>query len=413
MREFIKTQKLNGKLNVEDRYSFENVRGEYQYDVFSNKNMTGKFEVQNIPVEFLNEFDKNENFTFAGDGFFVKGKITGSSIFGKPDTLSFSVEETTSQIVWEGDEQRKLEMSYYIPYVSKLARNIKASWGYSEEYIVKFISNEFKLLVKNIEIKFNENISLVKHEKPDSIFHRLLFPMITIDIAKDEDIYKLLDNYKELMEQVMLVLSFILFHRLNCFGFEARIFDENNKVIHTIDHRYTKKKSGIDCLLEDKLEFNNYFNTDNVSKIIESFLALNEEHKQKFIRVIYSYLTIKELDIFEPKFKDTFYALEAISKIIVNPMTRISPEKLIINACDIAEIDLESFDFLPSNNSNELKWLISEYRNDLTHFNFNIKFDLSELFNERNKMMRLLRSLMMYYLTPELKEFPFPGKSLK
>lgn len=413
MREYIKTVKLFGNLKIGTDYVFENVRGEYQYDFYSNKDMKGTFEIKRLTADFLNDFPSLKSFIFSGHGITINGNVTGWSFGGEVETITFKIEDFITKILWEDAPPRKMDILYFIPYINLLARKIHSKWNSDDDYLIKFGSDEFKLKAKNISVVFYESVSLISYKTPDSIFHRMLYPKIEIDLTDDMDINSILNEYKEFMEEVVLVLSFLLFHRFNIYGYEAKIYDKENNIIQDIDYRYTKKKSGIDCIFKDNIEFNKYFNGDNVSKLIESFIALDNDKKQNFSRLIYSILTIKDLEIFEPKFKDTFYVLEAISKLIVKPDGNISTEELIAKACEIAKVPLNSINFLPSVKSKKLKLLISEYRNELTHFNNDIDIDFEKMIPEFNKIMNLIRKLMIFYLVPELKEFPYPENKYK
>ena len=409
MREYIKSVKIIGKLNVEDKYVFEDVRGEYKHDIYSNKGMAGFFEVKRLSADFLNNFQTIRNFTFIGNGVTINGEITGWTLpSGREDNIKFSIKDVTEWILYEEKEPKKIFIEYKIPYILLLARRIRNYFGFNEDCIIKFISDEFKIKIKNIEIIFFEYISLVKHVEPDLIFNRMLHPKIRIELTKDENIIEKLNYLENIMNDSMILISFIIFKRCNVFGYTANIYDQSDKLLQVINYKTSEKGSGEDYIEEDNREFNNYFIEDNISKLIEAYLNLCNEEKNNFLKIIYSYLTIGELKIMEPMFKDAYHVLEAISKIIVKPKANMNSEELIEEACFRNSININKIKFEEAKESNKLKWLITEYRNSLIHFNYNYEINNETLFIEFSKMMNLIRKLMISYLEPSLIEFPYP-----
>ncbi|MBL0108856.1 MAG: hypothetical protein IPP52_16645 [Ignavibacteria bacterium] len=74
MRKFIKTEKLNGKLVINNEHTFENVYGEYQYDVYSNRDMRGSLNLNNL-FSHLKSIDELDEFQFYGNGLKIEGEI--------------------------------------------------------------------------------------------------------------------------------------------------------------------------------------------------------------------------------------------------------------------------------------------------------------------------------------------------
>lgn len=160
-----------------------------------------------------------------------------------------------------------------------------------------------------------------------------------------ENIYELLNKYECLFEDVMRIISLLFFKRLNSFGYIAEILSDNGKIVQSIKYKNTRKQSCDDYLKDTGYNFKKDFTPENVSKLISAFLNLETTKKEKFIRIINAYITIDDLKIFEPQFKDAFFALEAISKLIVEPKNNLSSENYIVKACNIAEIDLIKVSF--------------------------------------------------------------------
>ena len=64
MRKYILTQKIEGKLTIGNKYVFEDVRGEFNTDIYSNKYMNGSFYVSNIGTAYLSDFVNVNDFIF-------------------------------------------------------------------------------------------------------------------------------------------------------------------------------------------------------------------------------------------------------------------------------------------------------------------------------------------------------------
>ena len=56
----------------------------------------------------------------------------------------------------------------------------------------------------------------------------------------------------------------------------------------------------------------------------------------------------------------------------------------------------------------EAEFEFSEYRNELTHFNFETHYDNDQMYMEYSKIMKILRRLIIYYLVPDLNNFSYP-----
>lgn len=410
MRKFIVTEKLIGKIIINNKYEFDNVKGEYQYDIYSNSYFKGSVKINNFlsSIKSIQEIDK---FEFNGNGLTIFGQVTKIK-FGETEIIDFSIDELIQWIKYSNELPTMVHINYYIPYISALSRSLKYHYP-DDNHILNFSSEEFKINVHGLSIIFFEKINVIEYKEPDKILNRLLFPQIKIVLCKNDEIIDKLNFCEILFHETMRILSLLLFKRLYSFGYKADILGENNRLIQKFIYKSTKKQSTQDYLLENGHNFNKFFNTDNISKIIESLLHLEKTKKEKYIRVLNAYLTIGELKIFEPQFKDAYFALEAISKLIVKPSGKISSENLISEACNQAEIDIFKITFKSATKSKKLKWLISEYRNELTHFNFETHFEMNDLVKEFSKIMKLLRMLIIYYLVPQLKDFPYPKDNYK
>ncbi len=108
----------------------------------------------------------------------------------------------------------------------------------------------------------------------------------------------------------------------------------------------------------------------------------------------------------------TYFLVEAISKVIIDPTKPIKSEQLITEACSILGIDIGSINFVKShkrlsNPKSELEWEISEYRNYLTHFNSGAyNFDI--IAKEQIKMIDLSRKLIFGYINKDFINWSHP-----
>jgi len=234
----------------------------------------------------------------------------------------------------------------------------------------------------------------------------MLYPKIEVTVDKIINLDEKLNYLTEIMNDVMVIVSMLLFKRFNIYGYEAELLDKSNEILFTTNTRFTSKTSGEDYIEDDNRNFNKYFTGDNISKLSISYRNLNKISKDNYLRIVNAYLTINELKIFEPMFRDAYHLLEAISKLITK--SNMKTERLILLACNKCNIDLMKYNFASPIKSKDLKWLISEYRNELTHFNFDISLDNNILIIEFQKMLNLLRKLIIAYLDKSLIEFPYP-----
>lgn len=201
-------------------------------------------------------------------------------------------------------------------------------------------------------------------------------------------------------------------HRFSFYFYKAEYYDENGELTETFERKEKNWVTGNEFLKEKNYDdFDKYFKMDNLSLLINKYFEKSNEI-EKIKEIIYSYLTIKEIKIFEPQYLLSYFLLEGISKLIVMPTSYISSEELIKEASIKSEIDIRKYNFKISRNrlndqNSKLEWEISEYRNKLTHFN-NDEFNKDEIYDEFVKMMKLARKLIISYIEPSLSDWPEP-----
>lgn len=403
MREKIINSKVTGILELDD-IKLENVVCEYSYDKYSNKIMKGIFDVIGIPIKLMNNFDKYEKFIFSNKNITIKGSINGL-MFGLNNQLNFEMSKVNEVFSYSNSIPSLMEVYFEIPYVSTFARRITK--GNGNDFLYKFRSDPIKFNICEIEIEFFNEVKLEEYNPPDKIFNRIISPLIKCQIGNNENIMDKLNYFGDIMDDVMLIVSLIHFHRVNFFGYRCYIFNENNEEVRNYKCRRRGVLSGKDIIFSDNYKFNDFLKGDSISKLINIFILLDISKKEKFKKIVNDYLTISEIEIFEHKYLAAFFALEAISKLIVSPTEYIKQERLIELACNYVNIDLMDYKFETPINSS-LKWLITEYRNELVHFNKTISFERNTISKEYFKLLNLVRKLIISYLDPKIKDFPYP-----
>lgn len=418
MREFIKTTEFTGKLKVEDKFEFEQVRCIYEDDYYSNKLMKGDFEVGDLSADFLNKFKPGLNFIFVDNsGREIKGTLNGFSLkteFNeKKNILHFNADDYIQWLSMSENKSNKVKIRYSLPYISAFSRFIKFSYGFDENYIFKFISPNYKLTLDLDDIVFDDYVYLLKYKEPDSIFKRELF----IEIEKKIDNYETrIDSLNQLenkIDEMLIVISFILNHRVSSYGYKADFFGDDDKLTEILELKDSKKNIGAEFLINKrKSEFDSYFIEENLNNVINSFFLKNKDDNGQIKGLLYSFITVSEIKVFQPMFLAAYFVLEGISKLIVKPEKNTESETLIKDAINKIGIDFNKVDFKLSRNrlrksNSKLEWEISEYRDNLTHFN-NISFDGKEMWVEYKKIMRLNRKLILSYIEPSLSDWSYP-----
>jgi len=412
MREYIKKIVSHGKLEIfgEDKVKdeFENVRCEFSYDILSSKKIVGVFE---IPQMYDNI--GNKKFIFKDDvERELKGNITGSTfehIGGyRYNTLNFSIDEFTRSQWFSTANPKRLRIDFLIPYISYLSRSVLTYHFVENDYHFKFSDEVYKILVNNIEVRFDEFASFVEATEPDSKMYRMLYPTIELNINGNVD--ESVEELKKLFDDVLLILSLVLDNKMRCFGYFLKLYDENDKIILDYEHRITTVKSrGGFVKKHVNNKFEEIFTKEKITTLVNNFI--NHENKDLIRTSSYDLLTSQELDTFEPRLVWTIFSLEGVVKIITNKVGEITKFGEVVNlACSerYMNVDLNDYNFLKSENDDH-RWLITDYRNNIAHFN-NKKFDDEVIFDEYKKVIRLARNLLLKYLDSDknINDYPFP-----
>lgn len=418
MREEITKHEFNGKLIIEDFFEEENVRCFYKDDFYSNKLMNGQFEIGHLSSEFLTKLANREKtkFVFTDiNGQKLEGRLTGYNIPTKQnqrrDYINFYADSFSQELLINDNTPVKIELKFLIPYLSMFSRNIIFSYGLTDDYIFKFNFPKFELNLNIGRIIINDWIYAKEHIEPDSIFTKEMYLELETSINDYNEKANILDSWWDRIEEIMIGISFLINHRASHMGFDAELKDEENKLTEIIKYKSSEKRIGKDFLKEASSDFKKYFSQSNLVTYLNSFLSKIDVIPE-LKRVMYSYISVFEIPLLQPKFLLTYFLLEAISKIIVGPINNSNSELLINKAAEKVCIDLEIFNFLIShkrvnNPECKLQWEITEFRNYLTHFNEGL-YDLDLMAKEQIKMIDLCRKLIIGYINPNFIDWRKP-----
>lgn len=395
MREYIERGEYKGQLKVEDESM--DVVCIYEDDYYSNTKMNGEFRISScFTSDELSRFI-GKPFEFRSDaGQEIKGKISWSTHnFGinqdARSILKFKAESFYHHIKYNEKDFETAEIIYQIPYIKPFARDI---YSPTDDCILQFTSKPTIFTIDKDDLMIDERIYLTEYQAPDSVLRRETQVIFKKEQITNSDFKELLEKSFEKINEVLLMLSFVLEHRISSFGYHARFFSEG-QLVQTIDYKESGRECGEDLL--KSLSNKNDFKNEIIEKFIQSYLK--HEQKNNIKRIIFRYLMTLETPIFEAKFLSSYSLLEGISKIVVNSSERRGPEELIKSAAEKSNVDL---DFIERKNSKKLKWYITEYRNYLMHFNDNLPIVWDELIKEYGKIIELSRKLILYKIASEL-----------
>ena len=118
MREFIKTEEFRGKLKLGDKFKFDNVRCVFEYDVYSNETMKGKFIIEDDQrFDFFHHFPTDDLLTYTDkDGREIHADYNGSSMEHKYNShrivIKFTVKEYGQLLKYSNKANKNLFISF-------------------------------------------------------------------------------------------------------------------------------------------------------------------------------------------------------------------------------------------------------------------------------------------------------------
>jgi len=415
MREFVITKEFSGTLEIENN-KLENIRCVYKDDYYSNKIMKGTFylnedqssiELIKTPFQSFVFFDMSGR-TLKGD---ITGMNHGHDYNDRFFKLNFKLNDFLHRYKLKDSEKEKLQILFHIPYIMDLSRHVIYSYDLSPDYIFKFNSNPFKIVLNDLIFEFYEKVYCRDYNEPDSIFTRELFIKALIDIGY-KDVEGVINSYKLIVDDIMLIISFLLNHRMTSFGYNAELFDNENNLIETIEHKNSSKPCGKDCLKKSGDKYLKFFTEENLSNLIEAFQNKTRHDKKNITKLLYKFLILKETEIFQAKFLSGYVLLESISKFIVKPTSNTKNEQLIKDAIKMSNIEIEDFEISRHRKkkpSSQNEFEITEYRDELIHFN-NQEFSGHSMWVEYQKIVKVCRKLLLWIILPDLSNWGIPEK---
>ncbi len=389
---------------------FENVECFCEYSDLP-KSQKGYFKIKSESGLLFGELIKcNSPFIFStGTEFYIEGVIKGPesdisfvdeyfSLLFKINILKFSNESST-------DKESMLEIRFNTPFISLFARPINYV-GKIEENLISLDNEDFKFNVLDYNFRFKEYFQLFGM---DDLNHKLNIDMF-LDIKKElnskENYYEQVNKISTIVDKIFVIITLIINRRIQCNG--SSTYGENLKKepVSNQFYRDYRKYLGDNFFVNDwqlYSKFREIFNQDAFSELCNSYLNLTSKDQTRMKNFIYSLCNCIQLELFDAKFLNGYFLLEAVSKHIVNPADRIKGEDLILSACNMKKIEIR---FNGAKNSKKLKWHITEFRNELTHFNDSLSFS-EELHGEYKKMLILCRKLIFSCINEKFTNFPF------
>lgn len=425
MREFKENIRTIGKLYLNNKLFQENVELEFEDNYYTNSDKTGKIKVNDLSADFINNLKPNKyKFRFVNsDNKSYYGKITGwqnkGEIYSNLDYLFFSLDNYQQH--WRFAEFRvnSFFIKYKIPFAYLLGRNIVSSYGFDDNYIIKFRKPIFTITVNSVVIKFDEHVYFPPHKKPDDLCCRDILPTIHVPFKSRKRFIPTLNSYEKLMDDVMLIISFIFYHKIDWYGYRADLWDKNDKMHEFLEFKDYNKSIGDDYLFEDNFgKFEKHFTGDVLSELISKYRNYSLSKKDKIKNFINELLLIKKNLIYKSRFISSLFLLEAVCehfvkehKIAYSFKEKSKYQEKIKAVIKYLRIPLQEINFIYSNTktkSGNKLWIITDYRNQIAHSDIKSNFSLKKSVREYIKVMELIRRLIFILIEPKFQKIPYP-----
>lgn len=241
--------------------------------------------------------------------------------------------------------------------------------------------------------------------------HRI-YPKIELNVNENIDSIELLKGLELLIKDLMMIISFLIFHRVSPFGYLAKFFDNKGNLTEEITYKSSEIECGDEYIIDDHTsKFTKYFTGENISLLLNSFSNKTINEQKELKKLIFGFVSLSEKITFEYLFLKSFIVLESFCKFIklknkidIPKSNKGYTQSLIeiVLGENGLETEIEKF-----KRSNDGIWIITTYRNDLVHFN-NVEFDNELIIQEYQKLMLLNRRLILRYIASNLELFPYP-----
>ncbi|MBK9334938.1 MAG: hypothetical protein IPM96_21690 [Ignavibacteria bacterium] len=288
MREYLKNVRTNGKLYLNNKLFKENAELEFKDNYYTNFLKTGKIKLDYLEAEFLNNFNRNKyKFKFTdNENRLYQGVITGyqlsREIYSNFHYLLFKLEKYQQHCRFAKFKIQSIITVYKIPFSYLLSRDIESSFGFDNKYIIRFRKPEFSIKIGNVIIDFVEHVYFLNHEKPNKLFSRDIAPTIKEDFKLRNKFIPNLNEKEKLMTDVMLIISFLFYHKMDWYGYKSELVDKNERMHEFLEYKDYTNKMGEDYLFEDEMRsFEKHFTSEIVSDLIQKYKLKKYSEKKK------------------------------------------------------------------------------------------------------------------------------------
>ncbi|MBN8570331.1 MAG: hypothetical protein J0M18_11935 [Ignavibacteria bacterium] len=415
------------KINADD---FKNCECHYEYNE-DRMTLGGYFViVHNKRDQF---FHLIYAVSYSGANFVFKND-TGTQLYGIINNVELLVPfnytkykfnfSTTRILSYKIKDQFKsinLMFLFNIPYISFFDK------GFSKElerprhgiFIEEGEKSDYYFKINNIHLWVKQEIEIERDGLIKATLRKKMFLESIMYLENGEKHFETINATERIVEGICYILSFIFSRKIFSNGFNVEGINPDGTDLEVFHRNFKIKKNDFEVALENiNAEFKNYFTEEKLTIIIESFVNLETHKKEKVQKFINMFCTCYKLNYFEANFLYMYSLLEGVSKCFWSDEDKSdfalkysgkypSNETIIKNALQKTGLEKYFIFFKLSKKKNtRTKWYITDYRNDLMHFNDEIEFD-EELFWESMKMMQICRKLIFAIINPEFIEFPF------
>jgi len=427
MREYLEKIRTNGKLYLNNKLFKENAELEFQDNYYTNFFKKGTIKLDNLNAEFINNFRATKyKFKFTdNENRFYQGIITGyqrkSEIYTHSYYLQFILYKNKRHCRFKKCNVQSLIITYKIPFSYVLSRGVKDSFDLNDDYIIKFRKPEFSIKIDNVTINFAEQVYFPTYKKPDKLFSRIITPTIKEEFKIRNKLNSNLNKKERLMTDVMLIISFFLYHKMDWYGYKSELMDKNGRIIEFIENKDYIKFMGDDYLFEDELQdFDKHFKVDIVTNLIQKYIHLIISERNKIKYFIDELTNIKNKNSYKSRLVEALFLIKGLCNYITYknkipfPISKgysIYQEKIkdVIKFYKISYKDV-GFTYSNTKKNNRRLWYVTDYRNQIAHSDIRKNFDWQKSGKEYIKVMNLIRRLIFTLIEPNFQNIPYPER---
>lgn len=223
------TLKPRGKLFLNNKLFKENVELFFEDKHNDNKQFIGCFKIDYLNADYLNNFGlKKQKFKYIDeDNTFYFGIITGweekTKIYSKGYYLKFQLIKKQQYVKYSKDIVNKIKITYSIPYCYFLGRDILQSYGFDNNYLIKFRKPPLICSLNDVKVEFNDIVHFKDIQYKIGETKRYIVPTILLILRNKKNLIELLNNYEKIMTETMIILSFYFNHKMDWYSYHAEI----------------------------------------------------------------------------------------------------------------------------------------------------------------------------------------------